>query len=148
MASDFSREVAVLRKFIPAIVLALAALMPLQGAQAQGPLGGAIIGGGAGAIIGGAAGGTRGAVIGGVIGATAGAMIAAQGERRGDYWYYDRGCYLQRRDGSYVRVSPRYCAVAEEPEVGSSWCARHYRSYDPATDTYIGRDGRRHPCPD
>jgi len=138
-----------LRKIIPATVLALAALMPLQGAQAQGgPLGGAIIGGGAGAIIGGAAGGTRGAIIGGVIGATAGAVIAAEGERRGDYWYYDRGCYLQRRDGSYVRVSPRYCAVAEEPEAGSSWCARHYRSYDPATDTFVGRDGRRHPCSD
>jgi hypothetical protein len=25
-------------------------------------------------------------------------------------------------------------------------CAERYRSYDPATSTYIGRDGRRHLC--
>jgi hypothetical protein len=133
-----------MRKLIPATVLALAALLPLQGAQAQDTLGGALFGGGAGAIIGGAAGGTRGAIIGGVIGAAAGAAIAAHGERRGGYWYYQRGCYMERGDGSYVRVAPRYCAMAEEPAVND--CAR-YRSYDPVTETYIGRDGRRHRCP-
>jgi hypothetical protein len=68
--------------------------------------------------------------------------------RRGGYWYYERGCYRQRADGSYVVVSPRYCAVAEEPAYGDDWCARHYRSYDPVSGTYVGRDGRRHPCPD
>ncbi|WP_027556955.1 BA14K family protein [Bradyrhizobium sp. Cp5.3] len=25
-------------------------------------------------------------------------------------------------------------------------CAERYRSYDPATSTYIGQDGQRHPC--
>lgn len=28
-----------------------------------------------------------------------------------------------------------------------SYCARRYRSYDPASGTFMGFDGRRHPCP-
>lgn len=28
----------------------------------------------------------------------------------------------------------------------SSYCAGRYRSYDPASGTYLGYDGRRHPC--
>ena len=27
------------------------------------------------------------------------------------------------------------------------WCAAHYRSYDPGSRTYLGYDGKRHPCP-
>ncbi len=26
------------------------------------------------------------------------------------------------------------------------WCLSRYRSYDPDSDTYVGRDGRRHRC--
>ncbi len=36
-----------------------------------------------------------------------------------------------------------YPAPAGDP----SYCARRYRSYDPATGTYLGYDGVRHPCP-
>jgi hypothetical protein len=28
-----------------------------------------------------------------------------------------------------------------------AWCESRYRSYDPASGTYLGRDGRRHRCP-
>ncbi|HTQ81830.1 MAG TPA: BA14K family protein [Pseudolabrys sp.] len=28
-----------------------------------------------------------------------------------------------------------------------AWCARRYRSYDPASGTFLGLDGYRHPCP-
>jgi len=28
----------------------------------------------------------------------------------------------------------------------ASYCAQRYRSYDPASGTYMGFDGRRHPC--
>jgi hypothetical protein len=28
-----------------------------------------------------------------------------------------------------------------------AYCAQRYRSYDPASGTYLGHDGRRHPCP-
>jgi BA14K-like protein len=30
------------------------------------------------------------------------------------------------------------------PDVG--YCAQRYRSYDPASGTFMGYDGRRHPC--
>jgi len=32
-------------------------------------------------------------------------------------------------------------------EGDASYCAGRYRSYDPATGTYLGYDGVRHPCP-
>jgi BA14K-like protein len=28
-----------------------------------------------------------------------------------------------------------------------SYCSQRFRSYDPASGTYLGYDGRRHPCP-
>ncbi len=31
-------------------------------------------------------------------------------------------------------------------EVGTNDCATRFRSYDPATGTYLGFEGRRHPC--
>lgn len=33
------------------------------------------------------------------------------------------------------------------PGSDASYCASRYRSYDPATGTYLGYDGVRHPCP-
>lgn len=29
----------------------------------------------------------------------------------------------------------------------SAYCAQRFRSYDPASGTYLGYDGQRHPCP-
>jgi BA14K-like protein len=52
-----------------------------------------------------------------------------------DYAYYDGGYY----DPGYV--------VGEAAVPDASWCAAQYRSYDPATGTYLGFDGLRHPCP-
>jgi hypothetical protein len=31
-------------------------------------------------------------------------------------------------------------------DANASSCAQRYRSYDPASGTFFGRDGRRHPC--
>jgi len=100
-----------LRKFGTAAVLTLAFAMPAHEAAAQNnTLGGAIFGGAAGAIVGGALGGGRGAAIGAVIGAGTGAAIASEGDRRRNgYYYYHDGCYIQRPDGYWVRVHPRYC---------------------------------------
>src|ERR1700740_3516220 len=99
-----------LRKFGTAAVLALAFAMPAHEVFSRDTLGGAIFGGAAGAIVGGALGGGRGAAIGAVLGAGTGAAIAADGERRrgGYYWYHD-GCYIQRYDGAWLRADPRYC---------------------------------------
>jgi len=89
----------------------VASAIPLQPAAAQDAFGGALLGGAAGAIIGGAATGRAGgAVAGGIIGAAAGAAIGASMEpRRAGYYWYQDGCWLQRRDGSYIRVSRRNC---------------------------------------
>ena len=50
------------------------------------------------------------AAIGAVLGAGTGAAIASDGDRRrgGYYWYHD-GCFIQRPDGAWMRVHPRYC---------------------------------------
>ena len=95
-----------------ALTLAMiATTLPMQPAAAQDALGGALLGGAAGAIIGGAATGRAGgAVAGGIIGAAAGAAIGSSMElRRAGYYWYQDGCWLQRRDGSYIRVQRRYC---------------------------------------
>ena len=74
-------------------LLTLATVAPLHQAAAQDALGGG-----------------RGAAIGAVIGAGTGAVIGAEGERRrSGYYSYRNGCYLQRGDGAWVRVHPRYC---------------------------------------
>ena len=150
-----------------AALLALALALPAQEAAAQDPLLGGLLGGAAGALIGGAAGGGRGAAIGAIIGAGTGAVIAAEGQRRGAYYYWRNGCYVQRPDGAYVAVAPGYCAPAAyypppppppaayyppppppPAQVGAvDYCAQRYRSYDPASGTYLGFDGVRHPCP-
>ena len=85
--------------------LTVAMAVPVREARAQDAIGGV-----GGAIVGGAIGGGRGAAIGAVVGAGTGAAIASEGERRrSGYYAYQRGCYMQRPDGYYVRVDPRYC---------------------------------------
>jgi uncharacterized protein YcfJ len=93
------------------LLFTLAMAMPAQQTAAQDILGGALLGGAAGALIGGAATGRgSGAAIGAVIGAGAGATIAAQGQqRRAGYYWYEGRCWLRHPNGSYERVSGRYC---------------------------------------
>jgi outer membrane lipoprotein SlyB len=100
-----------IRTIAAAALLSLASVMPVQQAQAQDALGGALLGGAAGAIIGGAATGRAGgAVAGGIIGAAAGAAIASQMEpRRNGYYWYEGRCWRRYPNGEYHRVSRRYC---------------------------------------
>lgn len=37
--------------------------------------------------------------------------------------------------------------AAADPGGGLAYCAQHFRSYNPATGTYLGYDGLRRPCP-
>jgi len=46
---------------------------------------------------------------------------------------FDRGSVWQR-------------VVGPTPDM-VAYCARRFRSYDPASGTYLGYDGLRHPCP-
>jgi hypothetical protein len=38
-------------------------------------------------------------------------------------------------------INPAYHSAA------ATKCARQYKSYDPSTMTFVGKDGQRHPCP-
>jgi hypothetical protein len=57
--------------------------------------------------------------------------------------------------GSALAPRPYYYgppAYAYEPGPGypddaEAYCEQRFRSYDPASGTYAGYDGRRHPCP-
>jgi hypothetical protein len=132
------------------VVGAAVLLASVSSAAAQDPLGGALLGGAAGAIVGGALDGGRGAAAGAIVGAATGAAIAAQGQpRNGGYYYYRRGCYLQRADGAWIAVSPRYCAVAAAPApvIQRRPACMRSPTYDPYSGTYIARNGLRYPCP-
>jgi hypothetical protein len=63
--------------------------------------------------------------------------------------YYAPG-YYYGPPGPYY-PAPGYAAAPGYPAVpaggGSAYCARKYKSYDPATGTFLGKDGARHPCP-
>ncbi|WOH47844.1 BA14K family protein [Bradyrhizobium sp. sBnM-33] len=56
----------------------------------------------------------------------------------GSPYYYDDPYYYDET------------VVAAGPPVGDdavAYCMRRYKSYDPASGTYLGYDGQRHPCP-
>lgn len=86
---------------------------------------------------GGGWGGWRGPGIGFAAGALIGGALAAR-----PYYGYGPGYYY----------GPGPYAYDVEPEVevdgGSvAYCQQRYKSYDPASGTFLGYDGIRHPCP-
>jgi outer membrane lipoprotein SlyB len=87
------------KAILAAATLAVLSILPV-GANAQDPVGGAIVGGATGAVIGGAVGGGRGAAVGAVVGGTTGAAIGANAEPR----YRERVCW---EDG-WGRMRCRY----------------------------------------
>jgi hypothetical protein len=46
----------------------------------------------------------------------------------------------------YYYPAPGYYEDAA-PDGAVDYCMRRFRSYDPGSGTYLGNDGRRHPCP-
>lgn len=86
----------------------------------------------------------------------AGAAIGSAAALGGSYAYYPGPDYYADSDydygygygpdyyGSDVAVVPGAAVGAED---ASSYCAQRFRSYDPASGTYLGYDGQRHPCP-
>jgi hypothetical protein len=79
--------------------------------------------------------------------------VAAGVALGGAYGYYGAPYY----DDSYAYYDGDYgpdygdsgVAVVPAAPVGgdASYCAQRYRSYDPASGTFLGYDGLRHPCP-
>ena len=43
--------------------------------------------------------------------------------------------------------APGYATGYQAGAADVAYCVRRYRSYDPSSGTYIGRDRRRYPCP-
>lgn len=43
--------------------------------------------------------------------------------------------------------APAYYDVAPTNGGAEAYCEQRFRSYDPASGTYLGYDGERHPCP-
>jgi hypothetical protein len=61
-------------------------------------------------------------------------------------WYgydYDYGY----APGYAYDYDPGYSSYGYAPGGASAYCAQRFRSYDPASGTYLGFDGLRHPCP-
>jgi hypothetical protein len=95
-------------------------------------------GGGRGWWGGPAAGFAAGAIIGGAVAASR--PWYGYDYAPGYYSYgYDPGYY------DYGYVAPGGYAAA--PDQSVAYCEQRYRSYDPASGTYLGYDGLRHPCP-
>jgi BA14K-like protein len=81
-----------------------------------------------------------GAVAGAVIG---GALASQSYAYYGGPGYYAPGYYDdQYYDDGAVAVAP-----APVGDDAAAYCIQTYRSYDPASGTYLGYDGLRHPCP-
>jgi hypothetical protein len=85
--------------------------------------------------------GYRGAAAGVAAGALLGGAVA------GSYYGYPDTTYDYGSD--YALADPGYTTVEPVNPAGDgvAYCAQLYRSYDPASGTYIGYDGLRHPCP-
>ena len=47
----------------------------------------------------------------------------------------------------YYAPPPGYYAAPAADQSAVAYCARRYRSYDPASGTYLNNDGNRYPCP-
>jgi hypothetical protein len=73
-----------------------------------------------------------------VAGAVVGGALAAAP-------YYGGGYYYGAPYGYGPPPGPAYYEDAPPPDDG--YCAQRYRSYDPQSGTFLGNDGRRHPCP-
>jgi hypothetical protein len=84
-----------------------------------------------------------GAVIGGAIAAND-AYAYYGGPVYGGPAYYDQPAYY---DDQYVDDGAVAVVPVPAGEDSAAYCAQRYRSYDPASGTYLGFDGMRHPCP-
>jgi hypothetical protein len=80
-----------------------------------------------------------GAFIGGL---AAGALIG--GAFAASRPYYGYGPYYGGYGPPYYGPPPVYAAPGGDDD---AYCFSRYKSYDPASGTYLGYDGYRHPCP-
>lgn len=89
-----------------------------------------------------------GAGAGFVAGVAAGSALGYGGYYDGGYYVGDGYAYNDYYDNGYYDAGyPVETGVVVSSAGGdASYCAQRYRSYDPASGTYLGFDGLRHPC--
>jgi BA14K-like protein len=101
-----------------------------------------------------AAGAAAGAVVGGAIasqGYYGGPGYYAPGYYDNSYAYGDNGYAYS--DNGYAYGDNGYndntfaAVPAPSGDNAVAYCTQRFRSYDPASGTYLGNDGQRHPCP-
>jgi hypothetical protein len=82
-------------------------------------------------------------------GAVGGAIAAGSyyGGYGYDNGYYDPGYYGSSYYGSGYGYDPGYSTYSTSGGQDAAYCAQRFKSYDPASGTYLGYDGIRHPCP-
>jgi hypothetical protein len=61
----------------------------------------------------------------------------------GPDYYYGPDYYA---DDTYYDAGPEV-AVVQGGGGDVAYCEQRFKSYDPASGTYLGYDGLRHPCP-
>jgi hypothetical protein len=78
---------------------------------------------------------------------------------RGRHWHgggWHRGGYYRHGGGAGAAVAAGIAGLAIGGAIAASqaqqnnavaYCSQRFRSYDPASGTYLGYDGYRHPCP-
>ena len=81
---------------------------------------------------------------GAVAGAVIGGALASQGAYYGDGPYYAGTPYY---DAPYDDSGTVVEAAPPGDDDAVAYCMQRYRSYDPASGTFLGNDGLRHPCP-
>lgn len=74
---------------------------------------------------------------------------AWRGRGRGRGWGGDAGAAVGIGIGAAILGGAIAASAAEEARRRDavSYCASRYRSFNPETMTYIGKDGRARPCP-
>ena len=86
-------------------------------------------------------------------GFAAGAIVGGAVAAATQPWGYDSGYYGYDYAPGYSSYGydPGYTEYSYSPGYGGggsiAYCEQRYRSYDPASGTYLGYDGFRHPCP-
>ncbi len=76
-------------------------------------------------------------------GLAAGAIVGGAIEQNQGYYYPDQSYPVYSDQGPDEDAG----AVVVGDADSVAYCERTYRSYDPASGTYLGYDGFRHPCP-
>ena len=84
----------------------------------------------------------------GIAGFAAGALIGgAVAAGSGPYYGYGPGYGYDYGPDYGYDYAPGSVVVERSGGGAEAYCEQRFRSYDPASGTYLGYDGLRHPCP-